>query len=492
MSIFIQNVNIKNYKCFSSHEFCLNSPNGTPGSGLNVVIGENGNGKTCLLEAINYISQSSFVAENRLSINDFQDHREPIEIKVSTTDFSCDMPDIYHGGKFGSDGIIFTAKSRYRKSPGKLLSSPLTTSSHFLTTESTYYRNNGSNSGNQIPPYATLFSQGVIQGDDLNIVYFDKNRTRQISNGTYKTTFERICDDLNWKFIKNLKESDASELLNNVSGEYFASALRIAQKGTGRKLADEMSEFFEQEHLKNLRIDLIDILHPFTKAFFTVRPDDQFTQIAPKDLGSGVEIMLTLFLLRSVATESKEGLIYLIDEPELHLHPRAQDKLAKLLIEESSNAQIVVSTHSPYLISNFMSSPANKIILNRGDDGIEIQYADSSVTNIFDWSPSWGEINYRAYGMATVEFHNELYGWLQQKHSLSVTAVDTYLLNNHGIAKSKEWVKENNNISQPPQQTTLCSYVRNSIHHPENKHNEKYSDVDLLNSIDILISVIKK
>jgi hypothetical protein len=175
------------------------------------------------------------------------------------------MPEMYRGYFFESDGIVFRAKSRDRKSPGKLLSSPFSVRNAFKPKRAIYQKKNGSGSGKQIPALATNFSNGSIQGSELNVFYFDKNRTRQISSGTYKTTFERICDDLNWKFLKNIEDSDVAELLDNISGEYFSNALTIAQKGTGEKLAKEMADFFGQHEFLKLKIDLVDLLHPFTK-----------------------------------------------------------------------------------------------------------------------------------------------------------------------------------------------------------------------------------
>lgn len=490
--IFIQEVSIENYKCFHHLKVRLTSPDGsTAGSGLNVLIGENGNGKTAFLEAINYTNQSSYAAENRLSINDFQDHRKPILIKASTNAFTCKMPDNYHGCTFESDGIVFEAKSRERKSPGKLLSSPFNVRSSFNPKGRTYHKQDGSDSGREIPPLATNFSNGVIQDSELNVFYFDKNRTRQISSGTYKTTFERICDDLNWKFLKNIESSDVSKLLENISGEYFSNVLTVAQKGAGKKLAKEMANFFEHDQFLDLKIDLVDLLHPFTKAFFVVRPDEKLTQIAPKDLGSGVEIVLTLLLLRSIAAESKGGIVYLIDEPELHLHPSAQQKLAELLLSESAHTQIVVSTHSPYLISAFMSSAINKVVFKRDAQGsVVIEDADSKASKLFPWSPSWGELNYSAFNMATIDFHNELYGWLQQKHELpSETDVEAHLVTN-GIHKTKEWTRQRAGTVEPAYAITLCSYVRNSIHHPENRHNASFTHPELVESIEKLISVV--
>ncbi len=490
--IYIREVGIDNFKCFSGHKLKLTQPDGqTNGSGLTVLIGENGNGKTALLEAINYTNQSSYAAENRISINDFQDHDKPIVITASTSDFICKMPDLYRGCTFESDGFEFKARSRDRKSPGKLLSSPFSVRTAFKTKKETYQNKNGSDSDKGIPALAKGFSNSSIKDSEINVFYFDKNRSRQISTGTYKTTFERICDDLNWKFLKNIDSTSIDELLKNISGEYFSNAFDIAQKGTGEKLSKEMADFFKNEEFLKLKIDLVDLLHPFTKAFFTLRDDKSLTQVMPKDLGSGVEIILTLLLLKSITAESKGGIVYLIDEPELHLHPSAQEQLAKLLLAESSNKQIVVSTHSPYLIRGFMSASVNKVLLNRDNAGkVVISYANSTTAKLFPWSPSWGEVNYNAYNMPTVEFHNELYGWLQEKHSLnSERNVESYL-DTQGISKTKQWIKEKNGTVQPAYDITLCSYIRNSIHHPENRNNTIFTDKELAESIKVLIGVI--
>lgn len=491
--IFINKVAIKNYKCFVDQGFHLSAPDGsTPGSGLNVLIGENGNGKTAFLEAINYTNQSSYASGNRLQVHDFNDYRKPIKVTVSTNDFVCKMAAPYMGCTFDCDGITFQAKNRDRKSAGKLLSSPFSISTSFKTKRSTYNKKNGNDSGKVIPSLHKIFSNSNIENNELNVFYFDKNRSRQLSVGTYKTTFERICEDLNWKFIKNIQAADVKELLDNVSGEYFSNVMSIAQKGTGSKLADEMKDYFGQDQYANLQIDLLDLLHPFRNAFFSIRDKDTLTQISPRNLGSGIEIILTLLLLRSIASVSKGGIVYLLDEPELHLHPKAQEKLVDLMMDESKDKQIIVSTHSPYLIKGCMQPTVNKLILRRNDqDEIEVDDVNSANWGLFPWSPSWGEVNYVAYDLTTVDYHNELYGWIQEKHKLwNETAVEQYL-ENKGIEKNKQWVRIRNGQPQSPYDITLCSYIRNSIHHPENTSNIPYTETELSDSIALMKTAIK-
>jgi len=243
--IFINKLTIQNYKCFENETIDFHTPDGkNEGSGLNILIGENGNGKTTILEAINYLTLNSFSAENKLSINDFHDYQKEIVIQGKSEEFKCKMSLPYIDHYFECKGFEFKAQNRGRKSPGKLLSSLFQVSNKFLTKTNTYKKRDGSDSGKKIPYPYSEFSNSYIDSDEINVFYFDMNRTRQITTGNYKTTFERICDDLNWKFAKALEEDNIDEILQNICGEYFKNVIQITQKGTGKKLASELKNFF--------------------------------------------------------------------------------------------------------------------------------------------------------------------------------------------------------------------------------------------------------
>jgi AAA15 family ATPase/GTPase len=490
--IFVKKLTIQNYKCFENESICFNIPDGqNEGSGLNILIGENGNGKTTVLEAINYLNLNTFSAENKLKINDFKDYQKDILIIGETGDFQCKMSFPYTG-HFVCQGFEFKAKTRERKSPGKLLSSPFQISNTFSTKSKNYNNSDGSDSGKEIPYIYKNFSNEFIDNGEFNVFYFDKNRTRQITTGNYKTTFERICDDLNWKFTKNLDDENKEELLNNICGNYFKNVFEVSQKEVGKKIASDLKNFFDNPDYENLKIELLDLLHPFSNAFFATRKDDSLQQTNIRNLGSGIEIILTLLLLRSIAGTSKGSIIYLIDEPELHLHPKAQEKLLELLIQESRNKQIFVSTHSPYIFKNCLSKKVGLLLFNRDENNeITISNARDKNWGIFPWSPSWGEINFYAYDLATIEFHNELYGYIQEKERKYNESDMESFLESKSIQKNKRWIKVSNGIPQAPYDITLCSYIRNMIHHPENTNNAAYTSEELKESITKLISIIE-
>ncbi len=494
--MFIKNLTIKNLRCFADETIGeFNVPDGsTPGSGLNILIGENGNGKTTVLEAINFLTQSSYSTNNTMDISDFNNMEQELSVSYkSSANFKCKMPPVYRGCSYEADGITFTAKPRGSKSPGKLLSTPFQVSSVFNNTAANYLNASGQDSGKPIIDYVRMFSAENIDGDELNVFYFDKNRTRQLTQGNYKTTFERICDDLNWRFIKTIN-NDATKkqaIIDSLTGDYFQQAKDAAQSGAGQKVADDLADFLDNEKYKNLKLDIINYLQPFGSGMLALREDASLLQILSKDLGSGVEMIIALLMLRNIGNASSGKIVYLIDEPEAHLHPKAQKELLRLVLEESKDKQIFLSTHSPYIFKDaIVSSPGLFLFKRDNNDEIVVTDANDSGFGHFPWSPSWGEVNFSAYDLPTVELHNELYGFIQeQTGNYRETDLENYFVSK-SIAQIKSWIRVNAGTPQPAYNTTLYTYIRNKIHHPENTQNADYTDTEFRQSITEMLALI--
>lgn len=349
--MFIKSLSVKNYKCFNenSKPIEFKFPDGAiPGSGLNIFVGENGTGKTATLEAINYLTESHFAVQNKLKVFDF--HKDVNEITIEAIfnqNFNYKMPETYRGQFFECNGLNFSANQRNRKSPGKLLSPSLSIATKVLNVDQNY-KNAQGKEGKVVEDYHKIFDENKLT-DEFNIFYFDKYRSRHITSGTFTTTFDRIVNDLNWKFLKGLREDQQNKTtVIKLANDYFAKMLEVAQKGAGDKISQEIKEFFNRDDFEKIKLDFINILWPFSDAFFALRDENEANQIPVAKLGSGIEMIFTLLLLRSISSQSKGSIIYLIDEPEISLHPQAQKKLLQLLFEESKEKQIFVSTHSSY------------------------------------------------------------------------------------------------------------------------------------------------
>ena len=66
--------------------------------------------------------------------------------------------------------------------------------------------------------------------------------------------------------------------------------------------------------------------------------------------GLGDGVVSILFLVDALYDSKPEDVI-VIDEPELSLHPRYQQRVLRLLANYAKDRQIVYATHSPYFVS---------------------------------------------------------------------------------------------------------------------------------------------
>ncbi len=64
-------------------------------------------------------------------------------------------------------------------------------------------------------------------------------------------------------------------------------------------------------------------------------------------LGEG---LVSLIMLASALFDSQPGSVIVIDEPEMSLHPALQQRLLEVLVKYTDTRQIVIATHSPYMV----------------------------------------------------------------------------------------------------------------------------------------------
>jgi len=351
--MFIKNVTIKNYRCFGekSDPIDFNIPDGeNHGSGLTILVGENGTGKTTILEAISYLTENTYFLGNRFSIQDFADINKEIQLKATTDEtFEYKLPETFRGSYVNANGFELTIKPRENPSPGKLLSPNLQITNVVTTSDQKATTKSGRESSATLDSFTLGLDPDRLSG--INIFYFDRFRTRHISSrSSYKTTFDRVTEDLNWKFLKALKESEGTEndLKQKFSNDFFQAIIDVAQKGAGTKVAEEVKEFFQRDEFEKIRIDFMNLLWPFDNAFFALREDNSLKQVPINKLGAGIELIFSLLFLKAISSVSKGSIVYLIDEPEMSLHPQAQKKLFELLVKESKKNQVIISTHSSY------------------------------------------------------------------------------------------------------------------------------------------------
>lgn len=198
--------------------------------------------------------------------------------------------------------------------------------------------------------------------------------------------------------------------------------------------------------------------------------------------GSGVKRLVLISFFRAEAERrqseaSLPNIVYAIEEPETSQHPDHQRGLTDALIElsKASNTQVLLTTHSPEIVKRLQFEDILLV-----SDAIE-QKVSRIMRHELPY-PSLNEVNFAAFGEATFEYHNELYGFIEAEGKLS-----EYRTGRPRRAYNK--VRWDGGIE--PTQIILTEYIRHRIHHPENTHNAEFTEAELKESIQSMREFIR-
>lgn len=182
-----------------------------------------------------------------------------------------------------------------------------------------------------------------------------------------------------------------------------------------------------------------------------------------------------------------------IDEPELSMHPKWQLRILQYyqaLFREPLNrdAQLFFSTHSEHILKNALEDKMNNIVIVINDNAGVIETKKIDAPNVLPTITS-AETNYIAFDLISTDYHIELYGWLQDKSSNgAIKACDDYI-----VAQPQfNSVNHSKPSTHPTQNTTydsICTYIRNAIHHPDNGNT--FTQTELRTSIELLIELCR-
>lgn len=454
--MFINKITIKNFRLFPSANVFeindINTPDGTnEGSGLNVFVGENGSGKTALLDAF-ALPILEYKTDN-FGIENFHDTKKNVEINIFAKD-PFEVAGTMPKATFLAKGFSFEAHVR-KKDTSSYLSSIVVNDQKFIKVDPDKPKDNSPDLRVNVnnPFMGKRFSEN-------DILFLDRNRTYQTRTGNFNTTrFDRLMEDLSRQYLKRKEESVAN--LNKTLG---------VEVGEGEVenefLAQALKKFFEFSG-KKLSLDYIDNHEPFKRAFFAVTKENN-QQILLNNLGSGYEMIFSLIYSFYLAKQSGKQLIVLIDEPELHLHPVLQEKFVAFLLDSSKTAQIILASHSPLLVKQLSANEKAKIrILKR--EALQMTELDKRVLPYI----SANETNWLAFGLATEEYHNELYEVLKSIHG---DGKEQLKFDGEFFVR-KMGERKNSPHKGDPDKVSIHTFIRNQIHHQRDNGKPTYESL---------------
>jgi len=481
---------------------------------ISLLVGENGTSKTSILEAINFCLSPYFLS-GRIKHTDFY-NGEDTEIKIVLDfygNFKIFLPDGYTKQEVECDKVCLEIKKRDRAAPSKAFSDIVVVSHYVLPvkeskkiiendTEKEYWEKERKGHKPGKPSIFTFDKRLLafpLETEDLpKSFYFPKNRGKQLYKG-FNSSISSVFDDFNWRFNKEIRKIETEE---SFSGEQFVtkknnfemSILEKIDEKSQKKTFQTLNEKLEKIGLPKTNLSLLDCSAPFDSAFLSQKFDNLDLPIS--QLGSGVEMVVALLFLETMAEISKEDILILIDEPELHLHPSLQNNFINHIISISDKNQFLFSTHSPLFVKQILNNGNGKIKVNclqKEKQEVKILELEKRVLPYI----SANEINFIAFGLATEEYHNELYNeieinfWnnsnndfktLKQNGNYDKNDCRQIIFDNEFFNKQK-----NEQIDSPfkniQNKVTKHTYIRNKIHHSiENNGNP--TETELKQSIE--------
>ena len=166
-----------------------------------------------------------------------------------------------------------------------------------------------------------------------------------------------------YKFINIVNTNLIKDIPSYIATKMISAMLKNKNEKVGdvqKKVFNEINEIFE-----NLSIDVKveDISQDGRNiTLFTNSLGDEFDI---NELSSGEKQLF----LRTLAIKmlNPENSIILIDEPELSLHPKWQQRIVDVYRKIGKNNQIIIATHSPHILGSVKIE--NIMLLDKDDDG---------------------------------------------------------------------------------------------------------------------------
>lgn len=445
----IKKLRMKNFKCFSNQNLNFKT--------LNVICGPNSSGKSSINQAILlFLQNNGLKAKDFLSNGKYVHFDEYEEIKNSSISAEKNVEIAIYNEKNKKNVIELQVSD-----DGKINCKDLEFNFSISEEDDIYYL-----SANRIGPedVYSKFSGNFINFDGENAIGFLAKNQDAIINE--KFVYEKQPGK-DYKFSKEIK--------------YW------------------LQEIIDEE------INVKEILRT-DRSTATYTHKNNTLEVRNKNTGNGLSYIISILVMVfsvSLKGDDKKPL-FIIENPEIHLHPLAQTKLMSFISFMSEFCQFIIESHSEYIVNSALQKKGAQVIkLNK--DFCPVYYDKKSKYTLQTLTS--GEVQWAAFDIPTIDFHMSLFAYLELKFNKTLNHLDDEIRETTSFKKDKKKFdtkskRHNNFKGAKSEYETICLYLRNLIDHPI-KNKEKYPtrkkfrkienfQKALKTSISLMIDIIKE
>ncbi len=200
---------------------------------------------------------------------------------------------------------------------------------------------------------------------ELNVVFIGINRNLKYQlPGSRNSTLEILLRDINTDFQNpenKIKLKNQDETTIEVSRiDRFNQCIKYAIEALRTEEFNKLEQTIKNNALRQLGFnteneDLNVYFNPLTSLDFynslQIYVKENDFEINATELGGGFQNALVIAILKAFEERRKSGALFLIEEPEMFLHPQMQRSLYKTIRSISVNNQIIYTTHSPHFVT---------------------------------------------------------------------------------------------------------------------------------------------
>jgi predicted ATPase len=344
---YFLSLSLENVRCFGAKQTLdLSDGNGRPAQ-WTVILGDNGTGKTTLL---NVLSQCIWISHNEQNI-----------LRRIKTNNSKILSIFAFNSILANKHKEFLTFAHESTLDGNISGGSISIPNNFPVIEQSQYLSDNS------PIGSVIFDIGGYQITNHDLKLFSYSATRRLKKVGNNSPEE-----------KENQVSDTDELINAekwlLDTDYIASKTSDIQASYKERLTivkDILIDLLPD--VENIRITIPSEKSPNPRVEFQM--PDGWLLLSQLSLGYQtmtawmVDLAARLFnFYPDSPNPIAEPAIVLIDEIDLHLHPKWQRIIMSYLSERFVNTQFIVTSHSPLIVQ--AAENANIVVLKREVDGV--------------------------------------------------------------------------------------------------------------------------